>query len=160
MTVTPSAAVDPTAAQEPKPKSAKAKTTAEPTEYVVLCHYASLRDEGDNGKDAWVVDASHVSARSAKEAIRVTVGKRPGDDQAGRYVAVPARSWRPVTVTDTECCEPYCWLPVDWTDGTIERLLRDREEGSDASGCTCGWPDAPCTGGEGIKCPANPGGLP
>lgn len=56
------------------------------------------------------------------------------------------------TLTDTECCEPYCWTPLDWTDGTVERLLRRMEDGSDASGCTCGWPDAPCQGGDGIEC--------
>lgn len=32
------------------------------------------------------------------------------------------------TLTDTECCEVACWLPVDWTDGTVERLLRDRPD--------------------------------
>lgn len=29
------------------------------------------------------------------------------------------------TLTDTECCELYCWLPVDWADGTVEMALRD-----------------------------------
>lgn len=30
------------------------------------------------------------------------------------------------TLTDTECCEPYCFYPADWTDGTVEMVLRDK----------------------------------
>ncbi|MCR4339127.1 MAG: VRR-NUC domain-containing protein [Gemmatimonadaceae bacterium] len=32
------------------------------------------------------------------------------------------------TLTDTECCEVYCWHVDDWTNGTVERLLRDRPD--------------------------------
>ena len=67
------------------------KPAAEPTEYVVL-----RRAEPDSG--VWEIGA-HIEARSAPEAIRRTVGKLSGDAQAGTYVAVPVRSWRPVTVT-------------------------------------------------------------
>ncbi len=28
------------------------------------------------------------------------------------------------TLTDSECCEVYCWYPADWLDGTVEGLLR------------------------------------
>lgn len=84
MTATPSEAVETTAAQEPKPKSAKAKTTAEPTEYVVL-----RRGEGD----LWGIVASDIRARSGNEAIRQVLGVTEGV-----HVAVPARSWKPVTV--------------------------------------------------------------
>ena len=28
------------------------------------------------------------------------------------------------TLTDSECCEVACWYPADWTDGTVEAVLR------------------------------------
>ncbi|MCR4340923.1 MAG: VRR-NUC domain-containing protein [Gemmatimonadaceae bacterium] len=42
----------------------------------------------------------------------------------GGRLSEPQVDWLD-TLTDTECCECYCWLPVDWTDGTVELLLRD-----------------------------------
>ncbi len=27
-------------------------------------------------------------------------------------------------LTDTECCESYCWYHADWADGTVEAVLR------------------------------------
>jgi hypothetical protein len=42
---------------------------------------------------AWRVVSNDVQAPSAEFAIRSTI------DDAGTYVAVPARSWKPVTVT-------------------------------------------------------------
>lgn len=95
MTVAPFEAVEPTAAQEPKPKPAKPKTTAEPTEYVVLRRLErdTRLEDGFDGED-WLFVAV-IGARSANEAIRKTVGE---DTKPGTYVACPARSWKPVTV--------------------------------------------------------------
>lgn len=66
------------------------------TEYLVL-----VKDESGG----WV-DIGHVSARSARSAIRERVD---GASQSsayrgeGEYVAVPSRSWQPVTVkTETK----------------------------------------------------------
>jgi hypothetical protein len=67
---------------------------AEPTTYTVL-------REGSHppidGKDSpWFVYRSHTVAPNAEAAIRRACD---GDDLAnGRYVAIPARSWKPVTV--------------------------------------------------------------
>ncbi|MCR4340682.1 MAG: VRR-NUC domain-containing protein [Gemmatimonadaceae bacterium] len=33
------------------------------------------------------------------------------------------------TLTDTACCEPYCWNVDDWTDGTVEMTLRAGPDG-------------------------------
>ena len=69
------------------------KTVASPTEYVLLHRQAGIINEAD-----WQVVTESVSARSATEAIRHTVALLAPDDQAGVFVAVPARSWKPVTV--------------------------------------------------------------
>jgi phenylpyruvate tautomerase PptA (4-oxalocrotonate tautomerase family) len=53
--------------------------------------YIVLR-EHDTG--TWIEHAQR-DASSAEAALRKTLGA----DQSGTYVAVPARSWKPVTVT-------------------------------------------------------------
>lgn len=65
------------------------------TEYVILANI-------DDGGPRWQ-EVARVKARSASAAIREMVsvsanGLLP-EDSGGTYVAVPARSWRPVTVT-------------------------------------------------------------
>lgn len=62
--------------------------------------YLVLRKDDVPG-DWAVVQTS--GAKSAGAAIRDVVGKLGKDQQDGLFVAVPARSWRPVTVkTATE----------------------------------------------------------
>lgn len=61
------------------------------TTYVVLKASASA-------SGSWAhIGPDTVRANSAADAIRKTLATRP-DDAAGRFVAVPARSWKPVTV--------------------------------------------------------------
>jgi hypothetical protein len=57
------------------------------TTYIVL-----RQPPGTGGPDIWE-DYAAVDASSATDAI-----KKVADD-GGKYVAVPARSWKPVTVT-------------------------------------------------------------
>jgi hypothetical protein len=57
------------------------------TEYVVLFEHDDV-----NGPKHWT-QIDHVSAASAKEAIKQAFGDAPG-----RYVAVPVRSFQPVEV--------------------------------------------------------------
>jgi hypothetical protein len=57
------------------------------TSYIVL-----RQPPGTGGPDIWENYAS-VEASSATDAIKKTA------DDGGYYVAVPARSWKPVTVT-------------------------------------------------------------
>lgn len=73
-----------TATGTPPAPPAKTKPLASRTEYVVLT-------SGDDG--LWKVGPA-VHARSADEAIRSGSANIPGT-----YIAVPARSWKPVTVT-------------------------------------------------------------
>ena len=65
------------------------------TEYVILANT-------DDGGSRWK-EVARVKARSAASAIRTMVdGDANGlltEDSGGQYVAVPARSFRPVTVT-------------------------------------------------------------
>ena len=64
------------------------------TEYVILTNT-------DDGGPRWQ-EIARVSARSTASAIRRMVdGEENGllpEDSGGVYVAVPARSWKPVTV--------------------------------------------------------------
>lgn len=62
------------------------------TEYVVLRLNppATPTDE-----TTWTVWDEEVQARSAETALRKAIGK---DGDGGTFVAVPARSWRPVKV--------------------------------------------------------------
>jgi hypothetical protein len=72
------------------PESDNTDTTGPTTDYVVLDQDASL---------FWKV-VGEVSARNADAAIR-EFAKAGSDPQT--YVAVPARSWKPVTVkTETK----------------------------------------------------------
>lgn len=57
------------------------------TEYIIL------RTEGDR----WY-EVANFSARSALSAIREAVDADPNGASGSSYVAVPARSWKPVTV--------------------------------------------------------------
>jgi hypothetical protein len=72
-----------TASTAPTPE---AKTTASRTNYVVL--------QKDGNTWEFVDD---VQATSARAAINAHAGKALG--QPGTFVAIPARSWRPVKVT-------------------------------------------------------------
>jgi hypothetical protein len=69
---------------EPKSKP------AQPAEYMVLRRAEDL----DNGPEAWLAlgTAKGVNANQA-------IGKLAGDEPDGTFVAVPARSWRPVSPT-------------------------------------------------------------
>lgn len=67
------------------------KKTATPTEYIVL------RELRTGTTTSWQRIQS-AKATSASAAIRAVVGKLSQNDQAGSFVAVPVRSWRPVTV--------------------------------------------------------------
>ena len=59
------------------------------TEYMIL--------RGVNN-DGWVIEKK-VTARSAKSAVRELLNGAHHENEHGRYVAVPVRSWQPVTVT-------------------------------------------------------------
>lgn len=63
------------------------KTPVVPTSYKIL---------RANGL-AWI-EVQSVTATSTTAAVRACVSKLAEKDQAGTFVAVPARSWRPVTV--------------------------------------------------------------
>lgn len=66
--------------------------TATLTEYVILSSYTLEGDHARAGVEGWEEAAVTVQARSAEDALR-----RHG--QHGTFVAIPARSWKPVTVT-------------------------------------------------------------
>ena len=61
------------------------------TEYVIFRKQESAGEEENEG---WVY-IGHKEARSATSAIRSFLD---GSSQEGEFAAVPARSWRPVTV--------------------------------------------------------------
>ena len=63
------------------------KVKVEPTEYQILVAFSA-----SNGDNAWK-EFGVVKARSANEAIKQAAGATPGS-----FIAVPARSWKPVTV--------------------------------------------------------------
>ena len=64
------------------------------TTYIVL--QREMEGSGDSVKDRWKATGT-VSASSAEAAIRQSVSDE------GTYVAVPARSWKPVAVrTETQ----------------------------------------------------------
>lgn len=74
----------------PEPLTTRLEKAAEPkgTKYVVLERIAL-------GRDDWR-ETANVTALSAEAAIRDALA---GDTDGGTYVAVPARSWKPLTVT-------------------------------------------------------------
>lgn len=90
MSTTPAETPAEPPAAEPTPEPEK--QTAAPTQYVVLVH--------DNSDDSWKV-GSTVSARSTQAAVREHI-KSTGME-SGTLLAVPARSWQPVTFkTETQ----------------------------------------------------------
>lgn len=66
------------------------------TEYVVLAKIEA-DTESDSGSGWYILGTGTVTARSANAAIRERLGVAEGNP-AGVFVAVPARSWKPVTV--------------------------------------------------------------
>lgn len=80
--MTPDATSEPQTIQE-------AAVAAATTIYVVL-------KEGPVG--AWK-DIATVKARDGNSAIRATIAGLDETDQAGTFVAVPSRSWKPVRVS-------------------------------------------------------------
>lgn len=61
------------------------------TDYIIL-----RKTTGDeNYNDTWLVDAESVKASSASRAI---ASLNPTGDGEYVYIAVPRRSWRPLTV--------------------------------------------------------------
>jgi hypothetical protein len=78
----PPAEATPKRTEKEPPKASKAKND---TSYVIL-------EAGRDG--SWIV-ISNVTASSAKAAVGHALG---GEPAAGMYVAVPERSWQPITV--------------------------------------------------------------
>jgi hypothetical protein len=70
----------------------KAKILVSVTEYVVLRSNSSPGSEGRWDR------VNVITARSADQAVREVVGKLAEADQSGTFVAIPARSFKPVTV--------------------------------------------------------------
>lgn len=66
---------------------------AEPTTYIVL--RAASVSQGDDTSAGWL-DVATIDANSGTAAIRHMAKK--SDITGGTYVAVPARSFKPVTV--------------------------------------------------------------
>lgn len=76
------------------------KKAATPTSYLVLRKAVNTDlppDPKAHLPMSWAT-VNEVSATSATAAIRAVVAKIAEKDQAGTFVAVPARSWKPVTV--------------------------------------------------------------
>ena len=71
---------------------------AEPTTYIVLRRRDTKKgsDDSTDGAVVWQIENSNVPATNAEAAIRLAC--KQDDAPAGTYVAVPSRSWRPVTV--------------------------------------------------------------
>lgn len=88
------------AATEPTPAPEEEKVE-QSTAYVILGELEAEPQEGDANRSTWYVLAT-VNGRSAKAAIRSWLDQGP-DEPKGTYVAVPARSWQPITVsTETQ----------------------------------------------------------
>lgn len=70
------------------------------TAYVVLRRENSISGKVDDPVESarwhWTIENSNVPAASAEAAIRLAC--KADDMPGGTYVAVPARSWKPVTV--------------------------------------------------------------
>lgn len=76
------------------------KKTATPTEYTIL-RLGRLDQAAQRTSDAdscWLVVSASVMATSATGAIRQVAAKLTAEAQAGVFVAVPARSWKPTKV--------------------------------------------------------------
>lgn len=61
---------------------------------VAATTYVVLAQSFDDEAGVWTVRALEVEAHSAQQAIRIAAKETGG----GRWVAVPARSWQPVSV--------------------------------------------------------------
>lgn len=70
------------------------KKAATPTLYIVFKQGPHVEAEGSGG---WFEGVS-LEASSATAAIRSVVSKLSDKEQAGVFVAVPARSWKPTRV--------------------------------------------------------------
>lgn len=79
-------------AVDPEPVPAKAETS-----YVIL-ERINVAAPGESGTDEYQV-CETIEARAADQAIRSYVETLDEGAKSGTFVAVPARSWRPVTVT-------------------------------------------------------------
>lgn len=66
------------------------------TKYVILERIAAVGDSPANGAKAWKILRT-VEATSANAAIRKLLSADNGTS-GGQFVAVPERSWAPVTV--------------------------------------------------------------
>lgn len=87
------------ATAEPTPEPEDTEKVEQATDYMILTK--SEPDAEGKESNLWEVSAK-VTARSAKAAIRSWIDQGP-DEPKGTYVAVPARSWQPVTVsTETQ----------------------------------------------------------
>lgn len=70
---------------------------AEPTAYIVLRAASAATDDNPNAD--WRELEGVVRATTAEAAIRAAVTKLDPTVQGGTYLAVPHRSYRPVTVS-------------------------------------------------------------
>ncbi len=77
---------------EPAATAPAPKKPAKLTGYTILKLTKGAEEATAKG-EFWTIEAT-VAARSASEAVKQAAGA-----SAGRYVAVPERSWAPVTVT-------------------------------------------------------------
>jgi hypothetical protein len=69
-----------------------AKAKSKPTEY----HILKLDTASAGANEKWTVHARNVEAQGAQAAIRKAV---TASDQSQTFVAVPSRSFQPITVT-------------------------------------------------------------
>jgi hypothetical protein len=79
------------ATSELQPEAA-AKAKQKPTEY----HILKLAAGSAGASESWTVHARNVEAQGAHAAIRKAVKE---SDQSQTFVAVPSRSFQPITVT-------------------------------------------------------------
>lgn len=79
----------PPAATPVAPQGAAANAKSEGSDYVILTF--------DEDTDGWAEYGDHLTARSTESAIRKHA-ERTGNKE-GIYIAIHARSWKPVTVT-------------------------------------------------------------
>lgn len=74
----------------PEPAQASAPTAKDATSYVLLVLSESTGE--------WMVTNDSVTAKSAEAAIRLHAENTTPGSPDGTYIAVPARSWRPITI--------------------------------------------------------------
>lgn len=84
-----------TAAASPTPPAHAKNTARSKTEYVVL-------KRSNSGTSMWEIASKSVTANNSDQAVRAHAETIAADqtthDGAGTYIAIPARSWQPVTV--------------------------------------------------------------